>query len=190
MPGVGVGNAGILNSRAVIELFNVFTVVEVIVNILFNPSAVLDIELIIEDILFNLSTTWFLTSNIFLTSSSGKQKLDISSNAVPIAFIPAVVANPITIGIKILLTSSPFWAIINENFSLPFNLRFGEDHILLSSAKSINLNSQESINIDTKNFIVQSNKMYLGSNMASHPLMLGDETVNLLTKLIDSLENF
>jgi hypothetical protein len=78
--------------------------------------------------------------------------------------------------------------IILNSGRLVFNS--GEDHILLSSAKSINLNSQESINIDTKNFIVQSNKMYLGSNMASHPLMLGDETVNLLTKLIDSLENF
>lgn len=78
--------------------------------------------------------------------------------------------------------------IILNSGRLVFNS--GEDHILLSSAKSINLNSQESVNIDTKNFIVQSNKMYLGSNMASHPLMLGDETVNLLTKLIDSLENF
>jgi hypothetical protein len=61
---------------------------------------------------------------------------------------------------------------------------------LLSSAKSINLNSQESVNIDTPTFIVQSDKMYLGSNKATEPLMLGDQTVKTLKDLIDALDNF
>ena len=62
-----------------------------------------------------------------------------------------------------------------------------EDHLLLSSAKSINLNSQESVNIDTPTFIVQSDKMYLGSNKATEPLMLGDQTVKTLKDLIDAI---
>jgi hypothetical protein len=65
-----------------------------------------------------------------------------------------------------------------------------EDHLLLSSAKSINLNSQESVNIDTLTFIVQSDKMYLGSNKATEPLMLGNQTVKTLKDLIDALDNF
>ena len=78
--------------------------------------------------------------------------------------------------------------IILNSGRLVFNS--GEDHILLSSAKSINLNSQESVNIDTPTFIIQSNKMYLGSNKATEPLMLGNQTVDLLKNLIDALDNF
>ena len=78
--------------------------------------------------------------------------------------------------------------IILNSGRLVFNS--GEDHILLSSAKSINLNSQESVNIDTPTFIIQSNKMYLGSNKATEPLMLGNQTVNLLKNLINTLDNF
>jgi len=60
-----------------------------------------------------------------------------------------------------------------------------EDHILLSSAKSINLNSQESINIDTKKFITQADQIFLGKeDLATQPLMLGTNTVNLLKDLV------
>ena len=78
--------------------------------------------------------------------------------------------------------------IILDSGRLVFNS--WEDHILLSSAKSINLNSQKSVNIDTPTFIIQSNKMYLGSNKAHEPLMLGNQTVQLLKNLIDALDNF
>jgi hypothetical protein len=60
-----------------------------------------------------------------------------------------------------------------------------EDHILLSSAKSINLNSQESVNIDTKKFITQADQIFLGKeDLATQPLMLGTNTVNLLKDLV------
>jgi len=60
-----------------------------------------------------------------------------------------------------------------------------EDHILLSSAKSINLNSQESINIDTKKFVTQADQIFLGKeDLATQPLMLGTNTVNLLKDLV------
>jgi len=78
--------------------------------------------------------------------------------------------------------------IILNSGRLIFNS--GTDHILLSSAKSINLNSQESVNIDTKDFIIQSNKIYLGSNKATEPLMLGNQTVTLLKDLINTLDVF
>jgi len=65
----------------------------------------------------------------------------------------------------------------------------GNDHILLSAAKSINLNSQNSVNIDTKDFIVQSRgNIYLGSYRATEPLLKGNLTVNVLRNLITALK--
>jgi len=70
---------------------------------------------------------------------------------------------------------------------LVFNAK--EDHILLTSPLSINLNSEESINIDTTKFIVQSNKIFLGNeNQAVEPLMLGNKTVDWLIMLIETIE--
>lgn len=66
-----------------------------------------------------------------------------------------------------------------------------KDHILLSSNKTINLNGNEGINFDTpKNFIVQSNKIYLGNKSASEPLLLGNKTVELLNDLFVNLKSF
>lgn len=78
--------------------------------------------------------------------------------------------------------------IILNSGRLVFNTN--EDHILLSSAKSINLNSKESINIDTPETSIQSNKIYLGKYKAEEPLMLGTQTVNLLKNLVQSLTTF
>jgi hypothetical protein len=60
------------------------------------------------------------------------------------------------------------------------------DHILLSSAKSINLNSQESVNIDTFKFVTRAEQIFLGKEeLATQPLMLGTNTVDLLKNLVD-----
>ena len=66
------------------------------------------------------------------------------------------------------------------------------DHILLSSAKSINLSAIDSVNIDvTGDFIVQTTgKTYLGSKDATQPLILGDELVGKLDLLLDTLVTF
>jgi len=70
---------------------------------------------------------------------------------------------------------------------LVFNAK--EDHILLTSPLSINLNSEESINIDTTKFIVQSDYIFLGNeNQAVEPLMLGNKTVDWLIMLIETIE--
>jgi len=78
--------------------------------------------------------------------------------------------------------------IILSSGRLVFNSK--NDHILLSSVKSINLNSQESVNIDSPELSIQADKIYLGKNQAKEPLMLGIQTVNLLKTLVDSLTTF
>jgi len=62
------------------------------------------------------------------------------------------------------------------------------DHILLSSAKSINLNSLESVNIDTKDAIIQTTgKIYLADKNASQQALLGNKTTAFLENLLTSL---
>lgn len=64
------------------------------------------------------------------------------------------------------------------------------DHILLSSNKTINLNSIDGINFDTPTFTVQSGNIYLGSKNATEPLLLGNQTITLLNQLIVNLASF
>ncbi len=62
------------------------------------------------------------------------------------------------------------------------------NHILLSSAKSINLNAIEGIYTDTiGDTVFQSNKVYLGGTNNSQPVILGDELVTLLTDVLNDL---
>jgi hypothetical protein len=62
------------------------------------------------------------------------------------------------------------------------------DHIMLSSALTINFNSIKGFNFDTSgDFILNSPKIYLGSPRATEPLLLGNKTVALLDTLLQSL---
>ena len=78
--------------------------------------------------------------------------------------------------------------IILSSGRLVFNTY--SDHLLLTSATSINLNSKKSVNIDTPEVAIQSNKIFLGKNQAEEPLMLGVQTVNLLKTLVETLTVF
>ncbi|CAB4138601.1 hypothetical protein UFOVP331_161 [uncultured Caudovirales phage] len=78
--------------------------------------------------------------------------------------------------------------IILNSGRLIFNTT--QDHILLSSKKSINLNAILSVNIDTPDTIIQSNNIYLGSKDATESVLKGDTTTDLLRKLIKNLEKF
>lgn len=62
-----------------------------------------------------------------------------------------------------------------------------EDHLLLSSKKSININAVESVNIDTPQTIIQSDKILLGDKGATEPLLLGNKAVKLLQELFSGL---
>ncbi len=61
------------------------------------------------------------------------------------------------------------------------------DHIMLSSATSINMNSVDSVNIDTEEHIVDASSILLGSKDATEALMLGNKTIELMGKLIDEM---
>jgi hypothetical protein len=78
--------------------------------------------------------------------------------------------------------------IILNSGRLIFNTT--QDHILLSSKKSINLNAVSSVNIDAPDTIIQSTNVYLGSKNATESVLLGDTTVSLLKTLVQNLQSF
>ena len=78
--------------------------------------------------------------------------------------------------------------IILNSGRLVFNSTI--DHILFSSAKSINFNAVEGVNIDTPTVTIQSKNVYLGSKNATEPLLLGNRTINTLNDLIGNLSSF
>jgi hypothetical protein len=75
--------------------------------------------------------------------------------------------------------------VINSGRIL-FNAK--NDNILLSSFDTINLNSINSINIDSPKTVIQSREIYLGDKYATEPVILGDTFLDdfedLLKKLI------
>jgi len=123
-------------------------------------------------------------SSIYLTST---QQVPINSTNIGYdsyvtpkdeSFTPYAPASPNSFsGKQIILNSG----------RLVFNST--NDHILLSSPLSINLNAQKSINIDTKNFIISSENIFLGGiNKATEPLLKGNLTVDFLQKLMNELK--
>ena len=64
-----------------------------------------------------------------------------------------------------------------------------QDNIMLSSKKSINLNSVEGVYIDTVgDTVLQSNTVYLGGVKSSQPIILGNDLVGLLTDILSDLD--
>ena len=78
--------------------------------------------------------------------------------------------------------------IILNSGRLIFNTT--QDHILLSSRKSINLNAVSSVNIDAPNTVIQSTNVYLGSKDATESVLKGDTTIKLLKTLVQNLQSF
>ena len=114
-------------------------------------------------------------SDIFLTEN---QKIDIvvASNTYDSYTTPPV-APKVYVENQIILNSGRL--LLNSKSS----------DILLSSNKSINLNSINSVNIDTENFVV-SGKTYLGSPTATEPVLKGDALITQLDSLISYLTQF
>lgn len=75
--------------------------------------------------------------------------------------------------------------IILNSGRLLFNSK--TDSILLSSSETINLNADKSVNIDTKETIVDSRKILLGGNDAEEPIILGDKFLNDFKGLLQQL---
>ena len=127
-------------------------------------------ELITEDINTDASSI-YLTSNqkINFTPSSTNNYLSYG-NSKPIQ------ANSYTEN-QIVISSGRLF------------LNSQNDHILLSSAKSINLNALDSINFDTTGgIILQAGEVKLGSQLAKEPLLLGDTTAAQLELMLSILK--
>jgi hypothetical protein len=114
-------------------------------------------------------------SSIYLTSTQSIP-IEVSSNNYN-SYTNSPISTDKFIGEQIILNSG----------RLLFNSK--NDSILLSSKKTINLNSQESVNIDTKKFIVNSPSVLLGGKEATESIILGDTFLSdmsqLLTKIIE-----
>jgi len=64
-----------------------------------------------------------------------------------------------------------------------------EDHLMLSSAKTISLSSNSGLNIDTTQAVFQTENMYLGSKSATEPLVLGDALEAVIKELISIIQD-
>ena len=62
-----------------------------------------------------------------------------------------------------------------------------EDHLLLSSTKTVNINALNSFSVDSPQSVIQSNSVLLGGVNEVQPLLYGDTTITLLTQLVDQL---
>lgn len=75
--------------------------------------------------------------------------------------------------------------IILNSGRLLFNSK--TDSILFSSNDTINLNSVNSVNIDTPKTIIASPEIYLGDKNATEPIILGDKFLQDFSSLMSSL---
>lgn len=127
-------------------------------------------QYILEDINQDDSSIYFTsTQQIPLTPSSQDYTSYISDSPTNIAEYT---------GKQIIITSG----------RLVFNTT--EDHLMFSSKKTINLNSIEGFNVDTRgNAVIQATKVYLGDSEDSltQPVVLGDDLVSLLTDILTDL---
>lgn len=114
-------------------------------------------------------------SSIYLTTTQ-KIPLTVDTNYFSYKNNPPTKPNEYT-GKQIILNSGRL--VLNTT----------EDHLMLSSTKSINLSSIETVNIDATEMTIQTEKIYLGSKSATEPLLLGDTTVELLKEMISILKD-
>lgn len=114
-------------------------------------------------------------SSIYLTST---QKIPLTAASTNyLSYKSDAPANPNQyVGSQIILNSG----------RLVFNTT--QDHLLLSSTKSINLNSLSTLNVDASEVIMQTGKIYLGSKNANEQLVLGNTAVAQLEEIVDILK--
>jgi len=77
--------------------------------------------------------------------------------------------------------------IIINSGRLIFNS--SEDHLMLSSTKTINLNSNSGLNFDSTQAVFQTENIYLGSKSATEPLVLGDALEAVVKELISIIQD-
>ncbi len=63
------------------------------------------------------------------------------------------------------------------------------DSVLISGQNSVGIFSNGSVNIDASSHYISSNNIKLGSKNATQPVLLGDNTVDLLIELTEAVKN-
>lgn len=63
------------------------------------------------------------------------------------------------------------------------------DSVLLSAQKSVGFSTLGSVNIDAKKHYISSNDIRLGSKNAFQPVLLGDDTVDILVSLTEAIKD-
>jgi hypothetical protein len=63
------------------------------------------------------------------------------------------------------------------------------DSVLLSAQKSIGMSTNGSVNIDATSHYISSNDVKLGSKNATQPVLLGDDTIELLKQLTGAIKD-
>lgn len=115
-------------------------------------------------------------ASIYFTST---QKIDINT---PLFKVKSFKSNPPTSPSEYIKDQ-----IILSSGRLLFSSK--EDSILLTSVKNIHL-SGNSVNIDSSETTVSSNKIQLGGTELLQPVLKGDDTVDCLTRLLTQLTSF
>lgn len=112
-------------------------------------------------------------SSIYLTST---QKLPLSTqNPSFFSYKEAPDTPDVYVGPQVVINSD----------RLVFNAK--KDHILISGEKSVNLSSNNSLNFDTNEFIIDAGDVKLGSKDATEPVIKGDTLYKNLNQIIDSI---
>ena len=123
---------------------------------------------IVENISQDLSSI-YLTSYQKIPFSIANENF-ISYTTPPIT--PAQFANP-----QVILNSDRI--VLNAK----------SDSILISGEKSVGLSSNGSVNIDAISHYISSNDIRLGSKNAIQPVLLGNDTVDLLIQLTEAVKS-
>jgi hypothetical protein len=63
------------------------------------------------------------------------------------------------------------------------------DSVLISGQNSVGISSNGSVNVDASSHYISSNDIRLGSKNATQPVLLGDNTVDLLIELTEAIKN-
>lgn len=64
-----------------------------------------------------------------------------------------------------------------------------KDSVLISGQNSVGISSNGSVNVDASSHYISSNDIKLGSKNATQPVLLGDNTVDLLIELTEAVKN-
>ena len=115
-------------------------------------------------------------SSLYLTST---QKLPIDDNTIN-RFTPFS-----TLGRAITLNNYVGPQIFANTDRIVLNAK--NDSILIGSKKGINLSTEEYVNVKSRNLYIDAQNVKLGNESATEPILLGDKTEDLLSRLITQL---